>query len=291
MASEYVYTPPAAVFQPAPYLNYSPYLPHSPFFPPASAVPASPLPPASPYLGSFTPPLSPDDHIDWFSPHRIRRPSWHAGIPPSPFLQPPGTPFRQRRRSFCTSYDPWDDRDHHLPWETTHVQLHPFLNGEALYPGFYFDLASAIFSPLLVIGPGQFVPVSQEELLQPATYPPIPRMLITHDDIPQWPIAVELHHQGYGVPPAPISVGDVLFIVHATLRRQISPYDWARLSLSEQTAVARAYTRRYTSAPSTAEVEADQGVRRVDFLGNRHVFRGLIRAYGGDEFMRWRMIT
>jgi hypothetical protein len=61
--------------------------------------------------------------------------------------------------------------------------------------------------------------------------------------------------------------------------------------MSEEIAIARAYTRRCRSIPSVAQLEASQGVKRVDFLLDKFIFRGLIRAHGGDRYDEWRLVV
>ncbi|KIJ59986.1 hypothetical protein HYDPIDRAFT_117900 [Hydnomerulius pinastri MD-312] len=294
MSSPYVYTP--AAYEPTPYLGYGTYQQRSPFIPPATLFPSSPYTPTSPYLGGPTTPRG--VHYDdsyWNPPPRARRPSWHAGMAPSPFLQAPQTPGRDRRRSFGEGHRPWGEPA--APWgypgTSPRFQIHPLLNGEAPRMDFYFDLASPSFSPLRWIGPGQSAVISPDELREPATYPSITRMRITHDAIPDWPVDLEYQHDAYTVhtTPLPITLGDVLYMIHSSLHRQITHQDWARLSLSEETAIARAYTRRCRSVPSAAQVEASQGVKRVDYLLEKHIFRGLIRTHDEDGFYQWRLIT
>ncbi|KAI6007006.1 hypothetical protein EDD15DRAFT_2208306 [Pisolithus albus] len=139
---------------------------------------------------------------------------------------------------------------------------------------------------------GQFVLISSGELIQAATTPAVTRMRVIHPSIPQWPIDVELRYNEYppGTTP-PITVGDVLYMIHRSLRRQISHADWALLGSWKQAEVARAYTRRYSSVPQMYQLEASKGVRRVDYLGDRHIFRGLVRSYDVDGLHCWRMIS
>ncbi|KAH0826809.1 hypothetical protein J3R83DRAFT_5233 [Lanmaoa asiatica] len=273
MSAPYVYTPLA--FEPTPYLGYGTYTQRSPFIPPATLYPSSPFPPSSPYLRPNTPQGVHFDDSYWNPPPRARRPSWHGGMPPSPFLSTPSTPTHLRRRSFGGGFRPWESAS---PWMGTssHFQIHPLLNGETPRTDFYFDLSSPSFTPLQWIGPSQFV-ISADELHEPATYPSIARMRISHDAIPQWPIDLEFHYDGYTAPTAQssITLGDVLYMIHSSLHRQVTHQDWARLSLSEETAIARAYTRRCRSVPSSAQVEASQGVKRIDYLLDKHVFRGV----------------
>ncbi|KAL4064707.1 hypothetical protein V8B97DRAFT_1297346 [Scleroderma yunnanense] len=295
MSDPYMYT--SSAFQPTPYLNYSPYAPvHSPFIPPTT-FPSSPLPPASPYLAPTTtyPQTYDGSYDDTYYPPRSRRLSWHAGMASSPYLQQIESPYRSRRRSFSNM---WGDTTQFLPWAyphhgtAPHFEVHPLLNADAPFPGFHFNLASPTFSPMRAIGPGQYVLISPEELCQPATNPPICRMRLTHDSIPLWPIDLELRYDEYqAVTRTPITVGDVLYMIYSSLRRQITHHDWYQLSDSKQDAISRAYHRRCRSVPSTGNLEVSQGVRRVDYLKDKYMFRGLIRARDGDGFFHWRFVT
>jgi hypothetical protein len=193
-----------------------------------------------------------------------------------------------RRHSFGNSNRPaW-------PYSSSsqQLQIHPLLNGETYGSDLYFDISNPTFAPSRRAGSNHMVMLSPDELREPATFPTITSMRITHDAIPQWPIDLQYVHGEYDAGnPLPLTVGDVLYMIHSSLQRQISHSDWARLSQSEETAIARAYTRRYRSIPSSAELEARQGVKRVDYLMDRHVFRGLIRAADGDGFYNWRLLT
>ncbi|KAF8124593.1 hypothetical protein EV363DRAFT_1354028 [Boletus edulis] len=289
MSGPFVYTPLA--FEPTPLLGYGPYMQRSPFIPPAALFPSSPYPPSSPYLRPTTPVGAPFNNPYWSPPPRARRPSWHGGLPPSPFLAAPSS-TNIRRRSFGGGFRPWEPAS---PWAGTssYFQIHPLLNGETPSVEFNFDLASPSFSPFFWVGPGQTAMISADELRESATYPPLTRMRITHDAIKEWPIDLEFHDDGYTDPTAhpPITLGDVLYLIHSSLHRQVTHEDWARLSVSKETEIARAYTRRYRSVPSSAQVEASRGVKRVDYLLDKHIFRGLIRSHDEDGFYRWKLIT
>ena len=298
MSSPYTDSPVAS--HPTWYLNYNPNPPGTPFIPPVS-LPSSP--------GLSTPPcIRPSTPYDTpyaaYGVHRpLRRLSWHAGIPPSPSLQPLDTPFRYRRHSFRWPYDTSDHSVHDFYWTypstslspspSPRFHIHSLLTREASFAGFYFNLASPTVLPLRFIGPGRrFAVISPHELHQPATDPPITRMRISHDVIPQWPIDIGLLSVESGVDTIhPITVGDVLYMVHASLGRKITHRDWDNLTISEQTEIACTYTQRYTNTPSTIEVEALQGVRRVDYLGEKYVFRGLVRVHDEDGLFRWKLIT
>lgn len=292
MSSPYIY--PAADFQPTSYLNYTPYPPATPFLPSATTFP---VPTASPYLRSFTPVDDPPYYGDTASnyPYRSRGLSWNGGMPPSPFAQSPWLPYRPRTYSLGGIGSSWGDSSY-SPQEyqgtARHSWLHPLLNGDSSLTDLYFDLSFPTFSPMRSISTGQFVPISAGELSQAATTPPVTRMRVIHHAIPQWPIDIELRYNEYAAgTTSPITVGDVLYMIHQSLRRQISHADWAMLSSWRRTEVARAYTRRYSSVPQMAQLEASRGVRRVDYLGDRHIFRGLVKIYDMDGFNCWKMIS
>ncbi|KAG1736974.1 hypothetical protein EDB19DRAFT_1719437 [Suillus lakei] len=152
-------------------------------------------------------------------------------------------------------------------------QTHPLLDGP---PEFYLNIAKSYFSPLRKVGPNNMVAViAEEELREPATFPTITSMHITHDAIPQWPIdmtTTEIH----------ITVGDILRLIHSSLQREISHSDWAQLSQNEGTNITRTYMGRYRSA---------RRVRRVDYLLNGHIFKGLVKAPDQDGVCHWKLLT
>lgn len=292
MSSPYIYP---ANFQPTSYLNQSPYQPATPFIPSATTFP---VPTASPYARSITPIDDSPYYDDTASnyPYRSRAVSWNDGVPRSAFSQSSWLPpYRSRTHSFAGIGSSWDDLPY-SPWDYNgtahHSLLHPLLNGDSTLNDLYFDLSSPTFSPMRALSTGQFISISSGELSQPATTPPVTRMRVVHHSIPQWPIDVELRYNEYalGTTP-PITVGDVLYMIHRSLRRQISHADWAMLSHWKRTEVARAYTRRYSSVPQMSQFEASKGVRRVDYLRDRHIFRGLVRSYDVDGLHCWRLIS
>ncbi|KAG6327239.1 hypothetical protein ID866_11850 [Astraeus odoratus] len=182
-----------------------------------------------------------------------------------------------------------------LPWAyvfqgpAPRFEVHPLLNGEV---HLHFNLAIPTYSPMRVIGPGQLLLLSGQELNAPATNPPIRRMRITHHAIPQWPIDIKVPYRYQtAFRPSYVTVGDVLYTMHTSLRRQISHRDWAGLWDSGRDAVTRAYTRRCQRYPSFSEREMSRGVRRIDFLREWYTFKELIKADDEDGFFHWRMTT
>lgn len=184
-------------------------------------------------------------------------------------------------------------------------QFHPLLNGEGgNRPLLFFDLSVHAFNPLRISAHGHTTgtALTYEELSQQATHPGITRMEITCDGISQWPIILEPQRDrpssGFlNVPSSatadfgPITVGDVLVAIHRVLQTQISHRDWVQLTPSQETNIARAYTRRCRTFPSVEEFEARQGVRRVDYLLDKVVFRGLTRVRGEDGFDFVRLLV
>ncbi|KAI9511508.1 hypothetical protein F5148DRAFT_975189, partial [Russula earlei] len=73
-----------------------------------------------------------------------------------------------------------------------------------------------------------------------------------------------------------LTLEDVLRAVHATLHHKISHEEWGRLSVSQETDVARAYTRRFKSSGNewTQSQQQAEGVKRVDFLLKNTWFKG-----------------
>lgn len=126
-------------------------------------------------------------------------------------------------------------------------------------------------------------------------------MVITCDDVPQWKVVLEPCNErpsnnGYLTVPSddtlkPITVNDVLVAIHKMFQRQIRHRDWVALSQDKATAVARAYTRRCRTFPTTQAFEESQGVRRVDFLEDRYMFKGLVRQRGEQGFENLRLLV
>ncbi|CAL1700046.1 unnamed protein product [Somion occarium] len=260
---------------------------------------------------------------------RPRPPSWHAGMAgmapppnPAPFPSPPvlyaplpmpvaGPPpgyVPQRRRSdgnvpgmnHAWIPVPWIAYPQPQYQARPPPQFHPLLNGETQTPMLFFDLSVHAFDPLRLISPGRRAgkSLALDELQQQATHPGVTRMVITCDAIPQWPITLEPYddQSNYlSVPRAsydqPITLGDILVAIHRALQTQISHRDWVKLTNEDATAVARAYTRRCRTYPSAEQFEASQGVRKVDYLKDRYIFKGLTRRRGDDGFEYVKLLT
>ncbi|KAJ7493808.1 hypothetical protein FB451DRAFT_449185 [Mycena latifolia] len=234
------------------------------------------------------------------SPRLQRTNSWHGSIsapldPTDPDLSNPKSfgarqsmPRHQRPHSWSAIDAPkwWlNDANPYLTnTPTTPIQIHPWLNGDAPSSGFYFDLAPGQFCPIRIVSTTLSTALGPE-LSEPAFYPPLTKLRILHPCIPYWPVDLN---------PSPIRLGDVLVALHRALQLRITHTDWETLSEEDKHAVARAWKQRYHAEAGRSgvppahlrdreEAEKNQGVKRVDFLQGKTVFRGLVRAPGDPD--------
>ncbi|KAJ7839322.1 hypothetical protein B0H13DRAFT_1650242, partial [Mycena leptocephala] len=76
----------------------------------------------------------------------------------------------------------------------------------------------------------------------------------------------------------PMSVGDVLVSLHRAMHQRISSADWETLSAVEAVAVTKAFNKRCRTEADWEIIERNNGVKRVDFLMDRTIFKGLVKA-------------
>ncbi|KAJ3994392.1 hypothetical protein F5050DRAFT_1775000 [Lentinula boryana] len=333
MSGPYVYTPHSS-HGTSNYVMHNYQTPqNSPFIPNAALYPSSPYSnptslggsPQIPAL-SLAPPGSPNtvafpyepawDQGGYAAPVRQRRPSYHGDfVPPSsPFL-PDRYPFesdpysRERRRSFGGGYfqPGWAPSTYSNiivpPVSPSGFMLHPWLNADVWKGDFVLDLTAREFRPLQINAAGQARPCPVEFLNQPATHPPITRLRIFSDLLPEWPIDIAYRTQfvgglsspapaawtpGFGVDTSgtqtPITFLDVLLNIHQSLHQRITYNDFNRLTLSQEKAITKAYYRRCRAAGAFETAERGQGVKRVDYLMDRKWFRGCILDWNHGVF-------
>ncbi|TFK95821.1 hypothetical protein BDV98DRAFT_577088 [Pterulicium gracile] len=301
MTSPFIYTPSLSELPedpPSPYVTayYTPYSPHSPFLPgsdyssPLSPNPSatfpSPPPPAPRPRPVSLPPSGPTTYATWTDIlTRPRGSTYVAPMLPPYGYEAPSTPIPT---SSPTPYIPtWH---YYQPYvlapaleSPRHPQLHPYLDfGSPNRPDFLFDLGLPTFSPMRMIrvynGPAL---LNSVELSQSAMYPQRTSLRVICDPIPQWPM--DLVYSGCGAPP-PITLGDVLSVVHTKLREGITSADWRRLTQGARMDVANTYRRRCRNAGEWEAAERAQGVKKVDFLNGRTTFMGL--KWVGDGCLR-----
>jgi hypothetical protein len=234
---------------------------------------------------------------------------------PAPPVDTPVTPFYQRallhpgysgsrRHSFHNAYVPvqpaapavtsWPSVPapyftYSPGWALTPVdlpgaQLHDLINGEIIPHQLYVNFAGVhlVFKKRTGSSHHDVTTMSRYELEQPATNPQMTHLRVVCDAIPQWPVDLQVigtsmspHRRRRSTLPY-LTLEDVLHAVHATLHRQISHWEWACLSTSQEMDVACAYTRRCKSSGSCFSVRQQQseGVKRVDFLLENTWFKG-----------------
>ncbi|KAK0192005.1 hypothetical protein F5146DRAFT_487366 [Armillaria mellea] len=150
------------------------------------------------------------------------------------------------------------------------LEINPWLSGYAQAGYLWFDLSRAAFHPIRVDNAGIMVPLSMNELNGPATHPHVQGMTIICDELPCWPITVGDGMMG-------VSLGDVLRGLYRMMMWRISRAEWERIPEGDRNAIARAFARRCRALgnPDLEYAEKQDGVKRVDLLLGKTMFRGL----------------
>ncbi|KAF9532252.1 hypothetical protein CPB83DRAFT_847518 [Crepidotus variabilis] len=305
-------------FVPPMVLNASPCVsPYTtPYTSPAAAnvpLPPSPNPSAashlhSPYAAPFVPfPASADSAYKPYIPayQRERRVSWNGPEPHADgtWTYPPRQPpVRQRTRSYndspYTIYTTPPSPVHYVPYTynsappqaTVEPALHPYLHGSVPRGDIIFDLAGP-FQPMKLVGNNQVLPLTLDELGQNATHPPTYAMTISCDrSVPEWPLHLDFRtNNPHNASVPPIKLGDVLSIIHSSLNKRISQYDWATLDSKQEYLVSQAYTKRCKRLGPGELAYRTQGVKQLDFLLGKTKFRGLVPT--GDSIESFMIVV
>ncbi|KAJ7832993.1 Alpha/Beta hydrolase protein [Mycena leptocephala] len=174
------------------------------------------------------------------------------------------------------------------------LQIHPWLHGDVPSQEFIFDLSMSGFGPHRIVAPDQAMPLSAKDYQARAFNPPVTKLRITCDMIPHWPIDISFANERSWMQTPPITLGDILVAIHQKMHQSITHADWERLSMSEEVLVSRAFTRRCrmesmrrgrTYHSDDELPERQLGVKVVDFLLGRNMFRGLVRSEDGHVKM------
>lgn len=204
MSSPYIYAPdviPQYIneFHYTPYYYHTPHI-HTPFLPTPAQSTTTALPPVTPTSARQVP-FPGYGYVSWNARPLARQPSGH-GPSSARFDQSghPSFPGRNvRRHSFSApSYRP-PPQPQSAPWSAPPyvtqspqpIILNPWIDASSLRQDFNFDLAITAFTPLRLLGPGQPVMISAEDMREVATYPPLRCLRIVCDFIPNWPIDLE----------------------------------------------------------------------------------------------------
>ena len=317
MSGPFVYTPSTPSYQelgPSPYLyQFSNRQRISPHIPTISLN--DPSAPNTPIKNSKV-----LDEDPWTTPRpRIRRPSWHAGMSTpflsAPTLAVPTSDALTRRRSLDNRYGRPSVTDYQqtnpYPWMVPGVpipaapvsgvyaytqyppfvpsELHPLLRPDSR--AIFFDLSLFEFRPVDARGK----PISAHTLAEPATHPPTTRLVVTAEQIPQWPVLLDYYAATLGTSHSsslpPITLGDVLYAIHQTMQTQITHREWAELDDRDETVISRAYMRRYKLVAGHESRLAAEGVKRVDYLLKKVMFAGLTRKSGDQGYENLKLLV
>ncbi|EKM75314.1 hypothetical protein AGABI1DRAFT_132335 [Agaricus bisporus var. burnettii JB137-S8] len=249
----------------------------------ADAPPPWAPPPTSPTYGgqySYAPPSPSGHHHHHHTRPRSRSHSHSQGqyeYSPSSYYTNPNPSFPNPT---ATNYAP-NSQPYHV---------HPLLDGKHQTSSITFNLSSPTYSPTISVGPGNWSRIPDHELRHPATWPPVHRLRIICDFLPQWPIDIELDpsYFGGGFPQAganipPIQVGDVLWKIWESMRTAITQLDWASLPPGNQDAVSKAFAKRYRPY---GNIEREKGVMRIDYTLGKVWFKGLTRVGDGVDVLK-----
>lgn len=118
--------------------------------------------------------------------------------------------------------------------------------------------------------------------LQPATYPGVSYLQITalaNDMFPKfpWPITVLSHHGSL-----PVTIKDVLGALHQNFQEYMTKEEVCALEPIRRDLLYRSY---YGRIETMFVREHDSGLKRVDYLGDCFMFRGLTPAPSGKGFI------
>jgi len=166
--------------------------------------------------------------------------------------------------------------------------IHPLLDGLIQNSTLTFNLSSPNYSPTISLGPGNWSRIPDHELRHPATWPPVHRLRIICDFLPQWPIDIEPDPAyGYSSNLPPIQIGDVLWKIWHSMRTAIAQLDWASLPADKQEAVTKAFYRRFKPY---GNAERERGVLRIDYTLGKVWFKGLTRVGEGLDVLKMHVV-
>jgi hypothetical protein len=125
-----------------------------------------------------------------------------------------------------------------------------------------------------IVHTGTPKPLRSRTLDEPATHPPLPRLVIMHPHLP-WPIPVQPSRCAY------VTVYDVLHTLYRSLRSTVSAQEFR--SNPDSKRVTLAFQRRCANSSRRSSEEREKGVKRVDFLLERTRWVGLSSTKGGPD--------
>ena len=172
-------------------------------------------------------------------------------------------------------------------------QIHPLLIGErSSGPKTSLDLSSLTFMAMRVQSSRAYVrrPLTYDELRESATYPPVQKINIVANRLPDWATGVDTYSTSTSPSPwkssyisiplsannnSYITVYDVLAAIYIVMQAPISYDEWVHI-FSIQSATTMAYKRCCARYRDIQVAEEAKGVRRVDCLCGQHMFYGIV---------------
>ncbi|KAJ3556802.1 hypothetical protein NM688_g1818 [Phlebia brevispora] len=227
-----------------------------------------------------------------------------SDVPPTPYLNvlPPLSASDNPSRASSPGPEPYPDlrtvsRSSSLLDGGT-IRFNPLLDGESDSENpLVADLSKStgVITFVATRGFGFVAQLTANVYLQLATLPPVKRMTITCDECPSWLMVLAPNkdissRNSYDVPDGAeflsvdgeVTVGDVLNVIRQTLQRQITQIEWERVPESRLLAVKQAFNDRCSRSGPLRGVEQSQGIKRVDLLERKYMFRGLVRTGGAS---------
>ncbi|KAF9050867.1 hypothetical protein BDZ89DRAFT_594305 [Hymenopellis radicata] len=260
MSNPFIFVPDASP-------HNSPFIPGSPFLPNATPSPFGNVIPLPAVHAGGQIPYDPVN--GWQRAGHRRTPSWNpplsAGAEAANFLHPMG--HRPRTQSFGGIGGQGLETPivRNIP---PAMQLNPWLTPSGT--GLWFDLTMSQFSPRYIVdAQGSQMPLPDHELALPATHPAVAGLHLVFDVLPQYPLDVSAGG-------APLTLRHVFEAVYGFMQRQIAQDDYDMLGFEQKKVVAKAYTRRCNALGPAAAKEKERGIKRVDFLVGKVLFRGLV---------------
>ncbi|KAI8974822.1 hypothetical protein BD414DRAFT_497602 [Trametes punicea] len=161
------------------------------------------------------------------------------------------------------------------PLSGSQVNVHPVLACTLGYGApLTWDLTQPVESAQ--VRTGDVLPVTEQLVIEPATTPKVASITIICERLP-WAITVNPTDNAPWAAPY-VTVGDVLYTLYRTLRLPVTPIELGlQADPAFQQRVQDAYIARYhrITHPGDREVEKAKMIKRVDFLCEAQMFKGL----------------
>ncbi|KAI0365754.1 hypothetical protein BV20DRAFT_709420 [Pilatotrama ljubarskyi] len=176
----------------------------------------------------------------------------------------------KHRSAFSPAYYPTS------PLPAAPVQIHPILACATGYATpLTWDVSQFVESVLVRASNGTVRPLSDQVVKEPATTPKVASITIISEQLP-WAITVHPKSDAHWAAPY-VTVGDVLYTLYRTLRLGVTTAEQLLCDSAHYQRVHDAYVARCEriAHPGDRAEEKSKGVKRVDFLLQARMFKGL----------------